>query len=192
MVEPMIDRRLIRLAADPVRRQVLVFLDRRPAGVGEVAAELDIELSAAARHLEAMREDGLVEIVGEVLNRGVVEHRYRALVRALWDDEDWTELSEEEQRRLALWIMSLIEADFGTAVERGTLTAREDTHVTRTVSLVDEQGWRELTRIKQDALEGIFAVQAASAERLAETGEEGIPAMSAMLCVELPLDEEGG
>jgi DNA-binding transcriptional ArsR family regulator len=192
MVEPMIDRRLIRLAADPVRRLVLVFLDRRPAGVGEVAAELDIDLSTAARQLEAMREDGLVEVVGEALSGGVVEHRYRALVRALWDDEDWTELSEEEQRRLALWILSLIESDFGTAVERGKFTAREDSHVTRTISLVDEQGWRELARIKQEALEGIFAVQAASAERLAEVGEEGIPVMSAMLCVELPLGEEGG
>ena len=182
----MIDRRLIRLAADPVRREVLVFLDRRPAGVGEVAAELDMDLPTAARHLEAMRADGLVEVVGEALNRGVVEHRYRGLVRALWDDEDWTELSEEEQRRLALWILSLIESDFGTAVERGTLTSRKDSHISRTVSLVDEQGWRELTRIKQEALERILAVQAGSSERLAETNEEGIPVLSALLCTELP------
>ena len=99
------------------------------------------------------------------------------------------ELSEEEQRRLALWILGLVEADFAAAVERGTFTAREDSHVTRTVSLVDERGWRELTRIKQEALDGVFAVQAASAERLAETGEGGIPAMSAIFCVELPSAE---
>ena len=35
-------------------------------------------------------------------------------------------------------------------------TAREDSHASRTVSLVDEQGWRELTRIKQEALDGML------------------------------------
>ncbi|HWA55196.1 MAG TPA: ArsR family transcriptional regulator [Solirubrobacterales bacterium] len=188
----MMDRRLIRLASEPVRRRVLTFLDLRPAGVGEVAAELGIDVSAAARHLEAMREEGLVEVVGEALNRGAVEPRYRGLVRAFWDDEHWAELSTEEQRRLTLWIVSMIEADIQAAVEQGMVTAREDSHITRTVSLVDEQGWRELTRIKQEALEAIFAVQTASAERLAEAGEEGAPVMSAMLCVELPPDAPKG
>lgn len=185
----MIDRRLIRLASDPLRRQVLTLLNQRSAGADEVAAELDIDLSAASRHLESMRDAGLIEVVGEALNRGAVEPRYRALVRALWDEDDWEALSEEEQRRLAGWIIEMIESDARAAIEEGTFTARKDAHATRTVSVVDEQGWRELTRIKQEALEGIFAVQAASAERLDESGEEGIPVMSALLCIELPPGE---
>ena len=82
--------------------------------------------------------------------------------------------------------MDMIEADAGAAIEQGTFTSRKDTHASRTVSRVDEQGWSELTRIKQEALEDIFAVQAASAERLAEAGEEGVPVLSALLCFELP------
>jgi DNA-binding transcriptional ArsR family regulator len=188
----MIDRRLIQLASDPVRFKVLVLLNDRSAGVGEVAAELDIDPSAAGRHLDAMHDAGLIEIVGEVLNRGAVEPRYRAVVRALWDDEEWEALGREERQRLTAWIMSMIEADAGAAIEQGTFTSRKDSHISRTASLVDEQGWSELTRIKQEALEGIFAVQAASAERLAETGEEGIPVMSALLCFELPRGERAG
>jgi DNA-binding transcriptional ArsR family regulator len=182
----MIDRRLIRLAADPVRLKMLSYLNDRSAGAGELAVKLDIDPSAAGRHLEAMRDAGLIEVVGEVLNRGAVEPRYRAAVRALWDEEDWEALSHEEQERLASWIIAMIEADSRAAIEQGTFSSRKDTHVSRTVSLVDEQGWRELTRIKQEALEGIFAAQAASSERLAEAGEEGVPVLSALLCFEVP------
>jgi DNA-binding transcriptional ArsR family regulator len=182
----MVDRRLIRLASDPVRLAVLTLLNERSAGTSEVASELEIDLSAAGRHLDAMHDAGLIEVVGEVLNRGAVEPRYRALVRVLWDDEEWEALGREEQRRLTAWIIEMIESDTRAAIEQDTFSSRGDAHASRTVSLVDEQGWSELTRIKQQALDAIFEVQAASAERLAETSKEGIPALSALLCFELP------
>jgi len=188
----MIDRRLIRLASDPVRFQVLILLNDRSAGAGEVAAELDIDLSAAGRHLDAMHDAGLIEVVGEALNRGAIEPCYRAVVRALWDDEEWEMLGREEQQRLRAWIVGMIESDARAAIEHETFTSRKDSHVSRTVSLVDEQGWRELTRIKEEALDDVFAVQAASAERLAETSEAGIPVLSALLCLELPPDGRAG
>jgi DNA-binding transcriptional ArsR family regulator len=182
----MIDRRLIRIASDPARLRALIFLNERSAGAGEVAEELNISLSAAGRHLDAMRDAGLVEVVGEVLNRGAVEPRYRALVRALWDDEEWAVFSEEEQRRLASWIIEMIDHDAREAVEQGTFTGRQDSHASRTVPLVDEQGWEELRGIHNEALHAVLAVEAASAERLAEKGEPGSPVLSAMLCCELP------
>lgn len=186
----MIDRRMIHLASDPARLQVLVFLNERPAGVSEVAAGCGLEVSAASRHLDALHDAGLIEVVGEVLNRGAVEQRYRPLVRAGLDDEEWEFLDQEEQQRMMAWVIGLIEADARVALEQGTFTARSDAHVSRTVSLVDEQGWSELTRIKHEALDRVFAVQVASAERLAETSEEGVPVLSALLCFELPPPDE--
>ena len=182
----MIDRRMIHLASDPVRLRILAFLNERPAGVSEVAAECDLDVPATARHLDALHDGGLIEVVGEVLNRGAVEQRYRPLVRAGWSDDEWALLDREEQQRLMSWIMGMIEADAQMALERGTFIARQNAHASRTVSLVDEQGWSELTRIKQRALDSIFEVQAASAERLAEADEEGIPVLSALLCFEMP------
>lgn len=182
----MIDRRLIRIASDPVRLQALTFLNERSAGASEVAEELSISPSTAARHLDAMYDAGLIEVVGEVLNRGAVEPRYRALVRALWDDEEWAAFSEGEQKRLTIWIIDMINSDARDAVEQGTYTRRPDSHASRSVGLVDEQGWEELRSIHSDALEAVFAVEAASAERLAERGDPGFPVLSAMLCCELP------
>jgi DNA-binding transcriptional ArsR family regulator len=186
-----IDRRLIRIASDPVRLQALTLLNERSAGASEVAAELEVSLSTAGRHLDAMREAGLIEVVGEVLTRGAVEPRYRALVRTLWDEEAWAVFNEEEQKRLTGWVIDMVCADAREAVEQGTYTRRADAHASRTTTVVDEQGWQELCRIFDDALHAIFAVEAASAERLAEKGESGLRALTALLCCEMPRLEGG-
>lgn len=186
-----IDRRLIRIASDPVRLQVLILLNERSAGVSEVAAELDVSLSTAGRHLDAMHDYGLIEVVGEVLAKGAVEPRYRALVRALIDDEEWATYNEEEQKRLTGWIVEMISADAHASVEQGTYNRRADAHASRTIPVVDEQGWKELIRIVDDALQAIFAVETASAERLAESGKSGFRALAAMICCEMPPLEGG-
>jgi DNA-binding transcriptional ArsR family regulator len=183
----MIDQRLTHIASDPARLKALTFLHERSAGASEVAEELEISRAAAGGHLEAMRDAGLIEVVGEVLNRGAVEPRYRALVRALWDDEEWAVFSQEEQERLTGWIIEMINSDAQEAVEQGTFTGRQDSHASRTVPLVDEQGWEELRDIHNDALHAVLAVEETSAERLAEKkGETGFPVLSALLCCELP------
>lgn len=186
-----IDRRLMRIASDPVRLQALTFLNERSAGASEVAAELEVSLSTAGRHLDAMHDAGLIEVVGEVLTKGAVEPRYRALIRTLWDDEEWALFNEEEQKRLTGWIVDMVSADAREAIEKGTYTRRQDAHASRTTPVVDEQGWQELIRILDDALQAVFAVEAASAERLAESGESGFRALTAMLCCEMPPLEGG-
>lgn len=182
----MIDRRLIGIANEPVRLDALALLNERSAGVGEVAEELGLEPPAAARLLEQMHDSGLIEVVGESLHRGAVEPRYRALVRALWDDEDWAMLGLDERKRMTAWIIEMVNSDIREAVDGGTFLARLDSHASRTVPMVDEQGWEELRRIHTNALAAVLAVQAASAERLAEKGEPGFPVLSAMVCCELP------
>jgi DNA-binding transcriptional ArsR family regulator len=182
----MIDQRLIRLASDPVRLQALTFLNERPAGVSEVAAELDVDVAEAGSHLDAMHDEGLVEVVGEVLNRGTVEPRYRALVRSLFDDEEWAMVGLDEQKRLTGWILDMIEADTREALAGGTFATRPDAHLSRTTPTLDEQGWDELRHILNSTLQSIFAVEAAAAERLAEKGEDGFQVMTALLSCELP------
>lgn len=180
-----IDRRLVDLASDSVRRDALVVLNERTAEANELAAKLGVDVATMRGHLEKMRLQGLIEVVGDSPGEGAAEPRYRALVRALWSNEEWASLSLEERRQLSAWIVKMIVADADEALEAGTFNARDDSHASRSVSVVDERGWRELTRIQSEALEASFAVQAESAERLAESGADGITVMSAMLCFEM-------
>lgn len=188
----MTDRRLTRIASDPDRLNALTLLNERPAGVGEVARSLGIEPVAAGRLLDKMHDEGLVELVGETLNRGAVEPRYRGLIPVLWNDEDWAALGSDVRKRMTAWVMDMVNSDVREGLESGTATARLDSHTSRTVAHVDEQGWEELHRLFDQTLDAIFEVQARSAERLAEKGEAGFPVLSALVSCELPPRPGGG
>ena len=184
-----IDRRLVDLASDSVRRDALVVLNERTAEAAELAAKLGVDAATMRNHLEKMRAQGLIEVVADLPNGRASEPRYRALVRALWSNEEWASLSIEERRQLSAWIVRTIVSDADLALEAGSFNARDDSHASRSVSVVDERGWGELTRIHNEAMEACFAVQAESAERLAESGKDGIRVMSAMLCFEMPAQD---
>lgn len=181
-----IGERLRRLTTKPVRFRAMVMLNDRSATVDDVAEALNLSADAAAQHLDKLLDEGLIELAGETLRGGTVKPRYRAAVKTLWGDEEWAEIGAAERQRLTAWTVEWIYAELREAIEAGTMSARADTFVSRNVSFVDERGWQELTRIHVEALEASFRVHAASAERLAERGEEGFPVLSAMFCCELP------
>jgi DNA-binding transcriptional ArsR family regulator len=186
-----IDRRLVELASDAVRVEVLSRLNERTAEATQLAGELGVDPAVMKGHLEKMRDQGLIEIVADSSVQGTAGPRYRALVRALWSNVEWAALSREERRHLLAWLLTTIFSDADESLQSGRFGARADSHASHTVSVVDERGWRELTRIHVDALEASFAIQAESAERLAESGEDGIRVMSAMLCCEMPAPGPG-
>ncbi|HEV7399925.1 MAG TPA: winged helix-turn-helix domain-containing protein [Solirubrobacterales bacterium] len=181
-----IDRRLVDLAADSVRVKALVRLNERTASATQLASELGVDPAVMTGHLKKMLDQGLIEVVADRSAGGTGEFRYRALVRALWSNEEWAALSLEERRQLGAWLVKAILADADESLESGLFAARDDSHASRSVAVVDERGWRDLVRIHSEALEASFAVQAESAERLAESGEDGITVMSATLCCEMP------
>jgi DNA-binding transcriptional ArsR family regulator len=186
-----IDRRLVDLASDSVRVEVLSRLNERTAEATQLAGELGVDPAVMTGHLEKMRDQGLIEIVADSSGQGAAGPRYRALVRAFWSNAEWAALSPEERQHLLVWLVATIAADVDESLQSGRFGARAESHASHTVSVVDERGWRELTRIQDEALEASFAVQAESAERLAQSGEDGIPVMSAMLCCEMPAPGPG-
>lgn len=180
-----VDAWLERFGADPERLDVLVLLNDGPASASEVAEKFAMSSVAAMQHLEVLLDAGFVKVVGESLNRGKMETRYRATTRVLWTEDELARFSDAEQLRLFSWVKGMVNADLDEAMKGGT-ASRVDAHAIRCVLRVDEQGWRELSRVHADAFEAVLAVQEASEERLAESGEDAIPALSAVFCVELP------
>ncbi len=182
-----VDRRLMDLVSDSVRLKALVVLNERTAGSAELAELLGVDAAAMSEHLEKMRAQGLIEVVGGSLDRAGEEPRYRALVRALWSNEEWAMLGVETRRRLSAMVVQISRGGC-RAGDRG----RHFRHPrqSRTPAALSRswtsRGWRELNRIQDEALEASFVVQAASAERLAENGDDGIRVMSAMFCFEMP------
>lgn len=73
--------------ADPVRREILGMLRRRPMAAGEIASAFAISRPAISRHLRVLREHGLaLDEADEADGRGRV---YRLDVAPLAEVEAW-------------------------------------------------------------------------------------------------------
>ncbi len=184
--EAEIDRRFVELASNPVGVRVLELMAGRAASPKEIATELGLSPATAHEQIKELQRLGLIELAGRRGNGSEVEDAYRAIALPFWSNEDMAQLSLQERQQLGAWIAQMIGSDVIEALKAGTFNTRPDTHTSRTRFVVDAQGWRDLNRIQDEALDASFAVQAASAERLAESGEEGVHVMGAMLSVVMP------
>lgn len=70
--------------ADPIRRQIIELLGRRPMTAGEIAGRFAVSRPAVSRHLRVLREAGLVRV------EGAAQHRVYSLAsEPLAELEEW-------------------------------------------------------------------------------------------------------
>lgn len=176
-----LDQRLIKALAHPLRAEILSLLNERVASPNELAKGLGEGLSQVSYHVKVLHECDCIELVKTEPRRGAVEHYYRATARAFLADDDWERLPEVVRSGLRASLLRAAVEDAMAALREGTFEARTDSHLSWTPLIVDEEGWRELTALLAETLEGVLAIQSQSAGRLAETGEKGAPAAVTMI-----------
>jgi DNA-binding transcriptional ArsR family regulator len=184
-----VDRQLLHLVRSPIRVKALSLLMEGLASPKEISVALKIPLTSACHHVRELLKMGLIELVDKQPRRGSVEHFYRAVIPPRWTDDQWAELSLEERQRLSTWVVQLMTHDVAVALHGGTFCARSDTHGSRALPCVDEQGRREVNQILDRALEAILEVGEAASERLADSEEEPLHLRTVMLCIDMPRPE---
>jgi len=188
-----IGRALGAAVAHPVRSRCLTILADRVASPIEIARELRMDVTGISYHVRALRDLGLVEEIGQRPVRGAVEHYYRAVVRPCISDEAEASLTVDERNVFAQVIVSVFAANASTALDAGTFVERADHHATRVPIRVDEAGWAELGDAYLELFERVYAIQAASSERLRKSPDDpGIPAISFLAFFEMPERERRG
>jgi DNA-binding transcriptional ArsR family regulator len=185
-----VDQRVIKALAHPVRVLALAILNERVASPNEIAQELDQGVGHVSYHINVLKKCECIELVDTVPRRGAVEHYYRATSRAFLDDEDWRRLPASVRPSLTATLLQDVFEDAGAALSAGTFDAREDRHLAWTPMIVDEQGWGEINEAAAALLKRVFEVQAASAERLTKAEEAGIQISVASLVYETPSSKE--
>ncbi|MBT8085692.1 MAG: helix-turn-helix domain-containing protein [Woeseia sp.] len=94
------DLETVRLLADPLKLDLLRAFAEKPATTKQVAAELQENITKLYRHVDALHDAGLLEIVGEQQKRGTVERTFRAVAShfevdsALFMDDEATSASD--------------------------------------------------------------------------------------------------
>lgn len=146
----------------------------------------DLSLPGVAYHFRALEKFGCLEIIREIPRRGVMEHVYRGCGALSFNDEEWAELSDAERQRISRMLIRGIVARADGAMIAGTFDARLDRHVTWMPIELDERGWKEMMLSLMAAFSKADAIRRRAAIRLAESGEEPIPATVGFLGFESP------
>jgi DNA-binding transcriptional ArsR family regulator len=171
----LVDLRLAKALSHPLRARIFAILDEQVASPNEIAEMLDERLPNVSYHVRALAELECIELVRTAQRRGAIEHYYRAVKRPFFSDSDWKRLPRSGRQAVADVGLQLIWQDVSQAIEAGKFEGRPDLHLSRTPLVVDEQGWGEL----KDALMGVLAdaeqIVKRSGDRLAKSGESGIP-----------------
>lgn len=185
-----VDRRLIKALSHPLRERILTILNERVASPNELAKELDEGLSQVSYHVKVLKDFECIELVRTEPRRGAVEHFYRGIKRVYFHNQDWEQLPPSLQDSITTNVLKTLFDQAAEALEAGTFDRREDRHLSRTPVIVDEEGWQDLYLLLNEMLERILDIQAESAGRLAESGEEGIPVVTALMGFEAPSAEQ--
>jgi DNA-binding transcriptional ArsR family regulator len=176
----------IKAMSHPLRASILRLLTERTASPAEMARELDEELSNVSYHTKQLVEFECAELVSTRPVRGALEHFYRATERHLIDTEEWEELDPVVAEDLVCEFMQKILDDFVASARAKLIGADRDFHLTRTLHVLDEEGMQEALEAHERLRLEIVEIQARSAARMVESGEEGNRVSSSQGCFKLP------
>ena len=184
-----ITQQLAKALAHPLRVRILTSLNRGISSPNQLAQELDEPLGNVSYHVKTLLEYDCVELVKTEPRRGAVEHFYRATERAFFSDADWAKIPAPARKGIDGVIIEAIGQDATAAMLEGTIDSRIDTHISRTPLVLDDAGWKELSKLLSETLEGSMKIAEESASRLAKDKADGIPATLALLHFEVPAKE---
>ena len=166
--------------------QTFVALSARDSSAAELAAATGFPLETVEEQLRHLTDADLARPLEEWDENGGRRHRMERL-RFVVDTEA---LSVEDRKALSADFRRAARADEDLSVGSGTFDARGDQHFSRTPMRVDEEGWRELREVHDNALYASFAIASKAKARLEESGERGRDTRSIHILFEMPLPDE--
>jgi predicted ArsR family transcriptional regulator len=181
----LVDERLVAALSHETRAHALTVFTERPASTKEIAAELKKSVSAVWYHVDKLLKLGCIELVRSERRRGAMEHFYRATVRHFFDTKAWESLPERNRLTIAMGILRSIAGDVDEAVQAKTVDT-VDNHLSRTLLMLDADGWRESNALLDETLEGLLQIREKSAMRLAHSDAQPIRSTVSILQFELP------
>lgn len=181
--------KLFKAMAHELRAEILTLMVERatPVSPNEIANALDEAVTNVSHHMKQLVKYRCAELVDERPRRGAMEHFYRATTRPYLDLAEWKRMQRPGRDAFSGHIGQKVVDDLVDGFDAGTVDSRSDRVMARTPMTLDGQGWAEMLKVCERALEESFEVQARSDERRSRGDDDGaIRATSVMLFFEMP------
>lgn len=176
---------LVALMRHPLRSRLLYAIADRPGiSAAELAARITEPVPKIRRHLRCLVEVGAVVVSSREETRGAMKTFYMSRQMPSLTHAQVEAGGENALREVTAGVLRAIVADLQEVARQNGRSRVEDDCVGRIGGFVDEQGWRELARIHEDALMEIYEAKQRSEARLAAAESEPIPFASAVLFFE--------
>jgi DNA-binding transcriptional ArsR family regulator len=187
----LVDPRIAKALSHPMRARILMILNERVASPNEIAEDIDERLPNVSYHVRALLDLGCIELVDTAQRRGAIEHYYRAVVRPFFSDSDWKRIPRSGRQAISDSILQILWEDLSDSIKAGTFEARTDRHLTHSRMLLDEEGWKELTKYLSRVLADVEKIESRSKARLKKSADgAAIPTTFALMHFESPPREQ--
>jgi DNA-binding transcriptional ArsR family regulator len=165
-----LDESLVKALAHPLRWRIVdTMVERGEVSPVQLARLLDEPLATVSHHTRVLRDHGCIELTRTEPRRGAVEHYYRALMPAFFDDEQWKRVPIMLRRGVVGQVFRRIVDDAAAAGAVGAFDA-PGAHMDRLLVELDDDGWRELSELLLDVLRRAQAIQSRSDARRGDVG----------------------
>lgn len=179
-----IDQKLVHVLAHPLRVEILRQLEKGTGSPKELAERTGQALANVSYHVRVLCECECIELVRTEPRRGAVEHFYRLKPGGTIGSAMWSEVPPALRTHYAGTSLAAFTERVVEALDAGTAESRDGAGLNWLPLTVDEQGWKELCRVRSKVQKLFQAVADKSAERLGAS-KAGIPAIVAIAAFEL-------
>jgi DNA-binding transcriptional ArsR family regulator len=160
-----IDEKLIKGLAHPLRWRMLELMtERGESSPVELARMLDQPLATVSHHMRVLRDAQCVALTRTQQRRGAIEHYYRALVPAFFDDAMWERVPAVLRRSLSGQTFRRLVDEAADAGAHGAFDA-PGSNLSRMLVELDDVGWTEVVDLLADVLRRAQAIQERSDAR---------------------------
>jgi DNA-binding transcriptional ArsR family regulator len=178
--------RLLKALAHPIRLELLGIMSYKDMSATDFAEHRGEPISNFGYHFRVLRELGFIELARTQPGRGSDKYIYRRIKQIVFTDRDWLIMPDEVRQIVASTTLRDLIGRMTEAFQAGTMTARTNTHLSWRPLVLDEQGWKELTEILWITFKAVTRLEMRAAERMRESGEDGIGATVALAGFESP------
>ena len=173
--------------AEPMRLgpwKVISMATTEPVTVAALAAAVDDDEATVSAQVKQLEATGMLRKVGERDGEPLYLAPAPTHPLNIISERQLAAMEVGERNELMAFTWRYIRADVDRATEQGVFGKQPDSFLTRTPMWVDQQGWRELKTVHEQALAAGLEAAERSRRRLEESDERGFEVRSMQIAFE--------